>query len=203
MILAGFLRLQGVRPIFQWVWKVVFLALLLSMCSQNGAWSQTVTANEKEKLIIGATADITEVSTGIVFPARIDTGAKSCSLHVEKIEIDDESPDPLENVGKPIRFLVKNHDGDSAWIKTEIVGRVRIRTAATNKFDRRYKVSLNLQFKDFQKVVTVTLNDRAAMVYPLLIGRNFLRGDFLVDVEKGRSAETEEGSEPSRQAPLR
>jgi hypothetical protein len=30
----------------------------------------------------------------------------------------------------------------------------------------------------------VSLNDRTDMEYPLLIGRNFLRGDFLVDVEK-------------------
>jgi hypothetical protein len=37
---------------------------------------------------------------------------------------------------------------------------------------------------DFEKKVLVTLNDRTDMEFPLLIGRNFLRGDFLVDVEK-------------------
>jgi hypothetical protein len=42
---------------------------------------------------------------------------------------------------------------------------------------------LNLQWQDFQKVVTVSLNNRTDMAYPLLIGRNFLRGDFLVDVD--------------------
>jgi hypothetical protein len=30
----------------------------------------------------------------------------------------------------------------------------------------------------------VTLNDRTDMEFPLLIGRNFLRDDFLVDVSK-------------------
>lgn len=187
MILPGIRRLRDVQPLYRRPGWAVFLALPLLVCCQQNARGQTVTKQEKEKLVIGATADISEASSGIVFPARIDTGAKSCSLHVEKIEIDDESPDPLENVGKPIRFLVKNRDGESAWIKTEIVGRVRIRSAATNKFDRRYKVSLNLQWKDFQKVVSVTLNDRTDMAYPLLIGRNFLRGDFLVDVEKDRN----------------
>lgn len=181
MILAGFLRMQDLHPLPRFVWKVAFLALPLLMCSQGEAGGQTV--KEREKLIIGATADIAEVSTGFTFPARIDTGAKSCSLHVEKFEIDNESPDPLDNVGKPIRFLVKNDKGESAWIETEIVGRVRIRSASTNKFDRRYKVSLNLQWQDFQKVVTVSLNNRTDMAYPLLIGRNFLRGDFLVDVD--------------------
>jgi hypothetical protein len=31
--------------------------------------------------------------------------------------------------------------------------------------------------------VLVTLNDRTSMDYPLLVGRNFLHGDFLVDVD--------------------
>ena len=34
-----------------------------------------------------------------------------------------------------------------------------------------------------EKEVLVTLNNRQHMEYPLLIGRNFLHGDFLVDVE--------------------
>ena len=50
--------------------------------------------------------------------------------------------------------------------------------------ERRYKVPLELQWKNVKKRVLVTLNDRAGMRYPLLIGRNFLRGDFVVDVEK-------------------
>jgi hypothetical protein len=45
-------------------------------------------------------------------------------------------------------------------------------------------VLLTLRWKDFEKEVLVTLNDRTDMEYPLLIGRNFLRGDFLVDVAK-------------------
>jgi hypothetical protein len=33
-----------------------------------------------------------------------------------------------------------------------------------------------------EKKVLVTLNDREKMKYPLLLGRNFLRNDFLVNV---------------------
>ena len=66
------------------------------------------------KHIVGATAMVTEVSTGIRFAARIDTGAESCSLHVEKVEIKKESSAPTRNRGKSIRFLVKNEKGKSA-----------------------------------------------------------------------------------------
>jgi hypothetical protein len=36
-----------------------------------------------------------------------------------------------------------------------------------------------------EKKVLVTLNDREQMKYPLLLGRNFLRDDFLVNVSQG------------------
>lgn len=137
----------------------------------------------RPKHTIGATATLTEVSTGLPFQARIDTGARSCSLHVEKMEIKDESEQRSDNIGKAIRFLIKNRDGNSAWIETTIAGAVRVRSSAANgHYDHRYKVRLTLKWKDFRKEVLVTLNDRANMDYPLLIGRNFLYGDFLVDV---------------------
>jgi hypothetical protein len=142
--------------------------------------------DQPKKRIIGATAVLTEVSTGLPFAARIDTGAESCSLHVEKLEIKDESPRPIQNLGKSIRFLIKNEKDESKWIETTIARVVRIRSSVQKEgeFDRRYKVRLTLRWEDFRKEVLVTLNDRTEMAYPLLVGRNFLRGDFLVDVDK-------------------
>lgn len=138
------------------------------------------------KQVIGATARLTEMSSGLVFPARIDTGAQSCSLHVEKIEIQDESTSRLRNVGKSARVLLKDADGNTKWIDTKIAEAIRVKssTLKNGEFDRRYKVRLTLKWKNLEKMVLVTLNDRTDMEYPLLIGRNFLRGDFLVDVEK-------------------
>ena len=144
------------------------------------------TVSSKKKHVIGATARIKEVSTGLEFAARIDTGAKSCSIHVDKWEIKDPDPKPLRNVGKSIRFLVANDEGESDWIETIVAGRVRIRNSAQNNgaYHGRYKVRLTLEWEGVKKEVLVTLTDRAGMEYPLLIGRNYLRGDFLVDVEK-------------------
>jgi hypothetical protein len=152
--------------------------------SAQGAESKSVSANSKH--IIGATARLTERSSGISFPARIDTGAQSCSLHVEKLEIEDESRKRVRNVGKTIRFQVKDEDGKTEWIETTIAEAVRVKSSSlkSGEYDRRYKVRLTLQWKGVSKEVLVTLNDRTDMEYPLLIGRNFLRGDFLVDVEK-------------------
>jgi hypothetical protein len=163
----------------------VLMALVLGLVSGVHVRSQQAVSRDP-KFVIGATATIIEASTGIPFPARIDTGAKSCSLHVEKMEIENESPKRLKNIGKKVRFLIKGQNGKSDWIETTIVGAVRVKSSVfkNGEFDRRYKVHLTLQWKNFKKEVLVTLNDRTDMEYPLLIGRNYLRGDFLVDVGK-------------------
>ena len=130
--------------------------------------------------LIGATTTITEVTTGLPFAARVDTGATCCSIHCEAVEIKDAEKDPKENIGKPIRFLVKNSKGDEEWVESKIVDHVTVRTST--KDDERYKVHLKLRWEDVEKKVSVTLNDRQHMKYPLLLGRNFLRDDFLVNV---------------------
>ena len=54
---------------------------------------------------IGPVTTITEVSTGLPFPARVDTGATTCSIHYEAIEIEDAAENPEDNVGKRIRIV--------------------------------------------------------------------------------------------------
>jgi hypothetical protein len=161
------------------------IVLALGLAAGTCAWGQEA-VSPAAKHIIGATATVVEASTGIPFSARVDTGARSCSLHVEKIEIKDEAPKRLQNIGKTVRFLVKGENGKSDWIETTIAGAVRVKSSVfkNGEFDRRYKVRLTLRWKDVEKEVLVTLNDRTDMSYPLLVGRNYLRGDFLVDVAK-------------------
>jgi hypothetical protein len=171
-----------------WSWRAALrgalIALILPLLSTRSAMGDTVPKPTKH--VIGSTATITEVSTGLPFAARIDTGAKSCSLHVEKWEIKDPEKKAVDNIGKSIRFLIKNDEGESEWIETLVAGRVRIKSSVHKDGDTqgRYKVRLILQWKDFKKEVLVSLTDRTDMEYPLLIGRNFLRGDFVVDVEQ-------------------
>src|SRR5262245_14675784 len=83
--------------------------LSLSITGETSAEGESVPKPAKH--VIGSTATITEVSSGLPFAARIDTGAKSCSLHVEKWEIKDPEKKPVDNIGKSIRFLLKNDEG--------------------------------------------------------------------------------------------
>jgi len=146
---------------------------------------QEVTPEEiaLQKRVIGATATLMEKQSELLFEARIDTGAKSCSLHVEKLVIEDEAEKMVDNIGKIIRFMVKNNKGESDWIESKIDGYVIIKSGSDSRKDQRYKVPVTFRWKDVEKTVSVTLTDRSHMEYPLLVGRNFLLGQFVVDVE--------------------
>ena len=138
-----------------------------------------------EKHVIGATARIVESQSALAFEARIDTGAASCSIHCEGWEIDDEAESMESNIGKPIRVLICNYQNEPTWVESEIDHCVTVKTS--EKHEVRYKVPLTFRWKDVEKEVVVTLNNRADMDYPLLLGRNFLSGDFVVDIDHGQN----------------
>ncbi len=134
-----------------------------------------------EKAFIGAIAMVLEKQSQLYFPARVDTGAQSCSIHVDKIKIEDRAKSMKGNIGKVARIKLKNHADESQWVETRINRLVRIKTA--DQVELRYVVPLTLAYDGLEKEVRVTLNDRSTMTYPLLLGRNFLRGHFVVDVD--------------------
>ena len=167
------------------VHRCLALTFALSMVAVGHANAKDETNAAPDKHVVGATAVFKEVTSGLPFSARVDTGSESCSLHVEKVEIKNEARKPLGNIGKTIRFKVKNEQGQTAWIESKIAAIVRVHssTLKDGDYDRRYKVPLTLQLGDVRKEVLVTLNDRTDMAFPLLVGRDFLSHDFLVDVD--------------------
>lgn len=138
-----------------------------------------------EPAVLGETAVITEVSSGVEFTARVDTGAAVSSIHVEPEDmvIEDESPKPNENIAKRVLLKLENHEGEEAWVETRIEDYVEVRNA--ERAEHRYRVKLPLQCGEVQKYAVVNLNDRSRMTYRLLLGRDFLRDDFVVDVARG------------------
>lgn len=137
-------------------------------------------------LTIGPVAPITVAESGVTFEARVDTGAAVTSLHCPPgwVEIADAAPDPWANIGKSIRFRLENRDGEEAWIDTRITDYVEVRSA--NGAEHRYRIRLPLTFGEVCKETIINLKDRSAMSHRMLLGRDFLAGNFLVDVGAGR-----------------
>ena len=164
-----------------------------------GAWNplaakDTVKLSTGQKKVIGPTAVVEEAESDIVFAARVDTGATTSSIHVEECKVESAAPKMEENVGKKIRFKIKNPKGESEWLEREIAEISTIKTSEQEEV--RYKVPITLNVKDVKKRVLVSLNDRSHMTYPVLLGRNFLQGDFVVDVD----LENEQTGGPSSSA---
>lgn len=143
------------------------------------AWIQVT-----DKQVIGAVVQVEEVSSGLGLVARVDTGAAVSSIHcpVGAYEITDPSPEPEENVGKAIRLRLENQQGETARIDSRIEGRISVRNA--DHSEARYLMTLTLVCDGVRRTAHATLNDRAHMQQRVLLGRDFLKGAFVVDVTK-------------------
>jgi hypothetical protein len=129
----------------------------------------------KEKLIIGGREKIklTRVSRNRVY-ARIDTGAKSSSVHCTKFWLEKKH-------GKEILYaaiLNKNHLMEFHQFKIKKI------KSSNGISEKRYIVTLQFEIGNHQFSTEFTLSNRKKMQNPVLLGRKFLRGHFLVDVAR-------------------
>lgn len=112
--------------------------------------------------------------------ARIDTGALTSSLNATDIQ-------NFERDGRNwVRFRVpdEEHPDGGDLYEAPLVRHVRIRQAAADELDRRPVVTLQVRLGGHVDVAEFNLTNRENMLYPLLLGRNFLRDLMLVDVAR-------------------
>lgn len=121
---------------------------------------------------IGARETVGVVELGLAFDARIDTGAAASALHATDVEF----------LGREVRFTAENERGERRTLRLPIADVAEVRTARGS--DRRPRVALHLTLRGVEKRVLVSLLDRSVMQHKLLVGRDFLAGDFVVDVSR-------------------
>ena len=108
--------------------------------------------------------------------AKVDTGADSNALHCDHIEIE----------GDKVSFTLLDevHEAYDGKRMTFPIYKIKKVKSSNGQVQQRpaIKVSVNFMGKRYKSVISLT--NRADMKYPMLIGRRFLSGKFLVDVEK-------------------
>lgn len=135
--------------------------------------------------IIGRNALVT-VSSCENVPAKVDTGADSSSIWATDIREE----------GNALYFKLFCN-GSDFYTGEEIIAEagtyeeVRIASSSGERQDR-YAVTLPVFVEGKQLEVRFTLADRTTMAYPVLLGRSFLEGQFLVDVSREIPAAIEE-----------
>ena len=135
------------------------------------------------KKLVGAIEGMRVTEAGMDFQARIDTGARTTSLHADNIIVEQGEQDKNNNIGKFVKFKTLNEHGAEQELRMEITNVSKVSNAQGIEY--RYMVKMNLLWNDCQKQIEINLRDRSLMQYKLLIGRDWLHGDFLVDVERG------------------
>lgn len=118
---------------------------------------------------------------GIPLKAKLDTGAKTSSLHAENIERFSRDGQ------KWVRFEMTMEDanGDPQQLKLEKrrVRGVRIKEHE-GEYDRRSVVEMSFCLGGERYSTEFTLVDRSRFIYPVLLGRRFLAGFAPVDASK-------------------
>jgi hypothetical protein len=133
----------------------------------------------KTMLTIGPTepVDFPEFQL-VAVPARVDTGAKTSAIWASHVE----------EAGDVLRFTLFGETSNfytGRIIETNRFKRLKIISSNGTK-EARYKVILVLLLHGRKIRASFTLANRSAQTYPVLIGRNVLRGKFLVDVKQNQ-----------------
>jgi len=161
-VLGSFVRLAPARL----AWLIVCISLSLPAAAEHA------------KQMVGAVETITIMQAGINVAARIDTGAASCSLDATDIH----PLKPLPDGKQQLSFVISNNAGDKRQLTAVVDSIVRIRNAEGSSM--RYKVPLTVNWHGRSKTVLFTLTSRRNMHYRALLGRNWLYGDYIVDVSR-------------------
>ncbi|WP_104004820.1 ATP-dependent zinc protease family protein [Marinobacterium lutimaris] len=142
------------------------------------------------KLVVGELENVYLAVPGIVYEARIDSGAQTSSLHATNIE-------RFERDGERwVRFDIADPaTQQEITLERKLSRNVRIIQASADEAERRPVVDLPFMIGDHRQTAEFTLNDREQLTYPLLIGRNILRDVMLVDVGREHATELPEGLE--------
>lgn len=133
------------------------------------------TANAEEKITLGAVEDVILLPWGVRLPARIDTGAAKSSLDARELVIQDGMAE----------FKLPQEFG-GVQLRLPIIEWKHIRSPDGRQ--QRPVVELELCIGSKRIRSKVNLTDRSMVKYPLILGRNFLRKDFVVDVKRRMTA---------------
>ena len=130
-----------------------------------------------EKIVIGEVEEVTLVPWGISLPARIDTGADMSALDARSIRV-------WKNVAD--FKLGKLYGG---WqLRLPIVEWRQVKTSVGS--DTRPVVEIGLCLGPKFVRTHALLVDRSQMTYPFLVGRNVLKGRFIVDASNTKAVRT-------------
>jgi hypothetical protein len=133
------------------------------------------------KIIIGRLESIAIPELGIEdLQVRVDTGAKTSSLHVDNIK--KSIVDGVHNVTFDIH--PDSHNVERIVTCTAPISDIRKIKSSNGTSEQRYVISTIVELGSESWPIEITLTDRSDMSYLMLFGREAIGTKFLVDPSK-------------------
>jgi ribosomal protein S6--L-glutamate ligase len=111
---------------------------------------------------------------------KTDTGARSSSLHAEEIELGGD--------GNRVSFVTKDHWGRRYPIEADVIDKKTVRSSSGEATRRIFIETEALIAGGFRWKMRISLAGRSEMRCPMLLGRQGMRGCFLIDPQSAQLA---------------
>jgi hypothetical protein len=141
---------------------LMFLFVLIILLLPSGRGSAG------EKMTIGEVEEVVLMPWGVTLPARIDTGAATSSLDARELNVKNN----MATFRLPKKY-------GSLLLRLPVIEWQKIRSADFR--EQRPVVAITFCMGPKLIHTQVTLNNRSTVTYPLIIGRNVLKDNFVVD----------------------
>jgi hypothetical protein len=153
-------------------------AIVFAMLWATAAAAETAPP-QQQAAIAGWIERISLPDQGMIFDAKLDTGADSSALNGKNVERYSKGSQSF------VRFRMTDDSGKSVQLEAPVRRVVRIKRSG-NGGDSRPVVQLKVCVAGQTVEADFTVADRADLNYQILIGRNVLAGRVLVDASRQR-----------------
>jgi hypothetical protein len=134
-------------------------------------------SSAEEQIIAGWLEKAKIYPGGLLIHAKLDTGAKTTSLSIRKLQ-------KFEKDGELwVRFQVVSRKERARTFERKVMRKVKIKRHSLQPLER-YVVKLGVCVGNYFKEAEVNLADRSNFNYEMLIGRTFLAPHTIVDSSK-------------------
>ena len=165
----------------------LFILLLAAFCFtacagksdqlKTPAKLEMIESGADKLIVIGEAEYITIKPDNIRLNARIDTGATTSSIHATEIK-------QFERDGKKwVHFNLTQKTGKKIEFKKPLLRIIKVKRHGMDRQSRPV-ISLQTTMGPIVKSSQFSLTDRSQFKFPVLIGRSFLKGTALVDVNR-------------------
>ncbi len=132
----------------------------------------------KQKLTVGRSEYVDFLEWGIVgILAKVDSGARTSALHVEDLAV-------LHDGQVEFRIILNmQRDAPSVIVRAPVVRWAKVRSSSGH-YSKRCFVKTTVRIGPVTKEIEISLDSREKMQYRMLLGRQALAKEFVIDVGK-------------------